>query len=123
MKTSQGLGILVSLSLIAGALVGCASGLSADCNSAMTLAEYESVQDDAALLSTLTACPTAAEWIAALQAHPKAGIKTQYSYADAAQSLDWTCVRAIEAPACIDASKQGILTFDLDDPLLDDLQE
>ncbi len=122
MTNIQSATLLLAAVTVVASLSGCSPAVSSACGDAMQSAEYESVQDDAALLATLTACPTAAEWITAIKQHPGAGIYTDYEDGRAESMLDSACIRAITAPACIDASKQGILTFDLDDPRLTELQ-
>lgn len=88
----------------------------------MVTAENEATTSDTAILGTLDACETSESWIAAIQAHPGAGSLTSYTHEDAVALLDLACIRRIDAVVCIDASEQGHLTFELDDPRLPDLQ-
>lgn len=88
----------------------------------MKAAEREPTESDTAILSTLDACETADSWIAALQDHPTAGAMTDYTREDAIVFLDFACVRRIDAPVCVDASRSGLLTYELDDPRLGELQ-
>lgn len=88
----------------------------------MQAAEREATESDTALLSTLDACETADAWIAALQAHPTAGVLIEYTREDAIESLDFFCVRRVDASVCVDAAAAGMLTYELDDPRLAELQ-
>jgi hypothetical protein len=96
--------------------------VSAACTMAMQAAEREANESDTALLATLDACETADSWIAALQAHPGAGVLIEYTRGDAIESLDSYCVRRVDAPVCVDAAASGMLTYELDDTRLDELQ-
>lgn len=95
---------------------------SSACDAAMVAAEQETGESETAILATLDQCESAEDWIIGLQAHPTAGSFTSYTRAEAIDFLDLACVRRIDAGVCIDASEQGHLTFELDDPRLPELQ-
>ena len=88
----------------------------------LTAASAETTESESLLLKTLSNCRSADEWIAAIQANPGAGSLTSYSTEDAQELLNLACMRATDTPACIDASSKNLLTFDLDDPRLEELQ-
>lgn len=113
------LGVTVSA---AGVLAGCAPSIPAPCDTAMAIAAREETASDVAILATLDECVAADDWIAALQKHPGAGSLVSYTREEAIAFLDLACIRRIDAPTCIDAAEQGLLSFELDDPRLDDLQ-
>lgn len=92
------------------------------CDDAMVAAEQETGESETAILATLDKCATAENWFVGLQAHPTAGSFTSYTRPEAIDFLDLACIRRIDAVVCIDAAKQGHLTFELDDPRLPELQ-
>lgn len=92
------------------------------CADAMAAAELEPAESDRAILSTLDTCVTADLWIVALQAHPLAGTLTSYTRDDAVAFLDLACMRRVDAVVCVDAAAQGLLSYELDDPRLVELQ-
>ncbi|MRX42342.1 hypothetical protein [Agromyces kandeliae] len=91
--------------------------VSADCKAAMEgAAAVVDLNNDEALMATTEACTNADEWIVALQHNPGAGSLTSYTREDAEYLLDLVCIYSLESPVCLDASAQGILTYELDDP-------
>lgn len=67
-------------------------------------------------MATTEACKDADEWIVALLEDPSAGSLTSYTMEDAKEFLDLICTHFIESSVCLDAEAQGILTYQLDDP-------
>jgi len=119
---------LVLLCLFLGTLsvnlVGCSSTpVSAECDQMMTAAANEPNEVETSLIVTLTSCTTAAEWVAAIIAHPNAGAFTSYDEAEAHKSLDIFCVQYIQTPTCMDASQKGLLSYSPDDPDVVDIQK
>lgn len=116
----------VVLSLIAiGISLSACSGSPAipeACGDAFDAAAREATTSDTAILVTLDECENADTWITALQANPGAGALTSYTREDAVYLLDLGCIRRIDAVVCVDAAAEGLLTFELDDPRLADLQ-
>jgi hypothetical protein len=84
-------------------------------------ADVASLDNDSELLATFDACESADDWIKSLQSNPGAGALVSYTTEDAEALLDISCVRAISTHVCIDAAAAGILTYDVDDPRLDEL--
>ena len=87
-----------------------------------TAANVRGLDNDTELVATTNACRDVDDWVAAIIANPGAGALTSYTVEDAQSLLTMTCVRSIESAVCIDASAEGILDFELDDPRLKELQ-
>ncbi|TFD17865.1 hypothetical protein [Cryobacterium sp. TMT4-10] len=103
-------------------LTACSTGGTPECTTAMRAAADVSSSDNSVeLLTTLAACASADDWILTLKANPGAGALLSYTTADAESLLDLSCVRAIATAVCIDAAGEGILTYELDDPRLKEL--
>jgi hypothetical protein len=117
MKKLNVLLTILSLGTLSVNLVGCSSTpVSAACDQMMTAAANEPYEVETSLIGTLTSCTTAAEWVAAIIAHPNAGVLTHYDEAEAHKSLDSYCYAYIHTPTCMDASQKGILSYSPDDP-------
>lgn len=117
--------VIVGACMLGATLVGCAPAAPVaplPCIRAMQAASQEATESDTLILATLDECEKADDWIAALQRYPEAGALIEYSRADAIEFLDMACIRRIDAPTCIDAAEQGLLSYELDDPRLPELQ-
>ena len=119
--------ILASLLvLVAGslALTACSAGGSPECSAAMkAAADVVELDNNAELMETLKVCASADDWIETLKGNPGAGALISYTTADAENLLDLSCVKAITTPVCVDASAAGILTYELDDPAVIELNQ
>jgi hypothetical protein len=100
--------------------------MSASCASAWSELDAVKYASDAeyeeAGFATLNECTTAAEWKAGGRKYPEAAGWTKATDENLNLTLDTWCVVHIKAVACQDAAEQGILTFDPEDPRLDELQ-
>lgn len=101
--------------------------MSPDCASAwskLDAVKYASDDEyDDAALDTLEACVSVVDWKVGGHKYPEAAGWTEITDEDLDFTLDGWCVQYIKAATCQDASSEGILTFELDDPRLDELQK
>ncbi|MDQ0895790.1 hypothetical protein [Agromyces ramosus] len=121
-------GLAASVLLATFALAACSlaesRNVSAACKAAMeSAAAVVDLDNDDALMATTETCENADEWIVALQHNPGAGSLVSYTVEDAEAFLDLVCIYSIESPVCLDAAAQGILTYELDDPRVLELNE
>ncbi len=109
---------------VSGTLAGCSSSVPRACGDSMTAAaEASDVDADEALVTTLTACRTVDDWVAALREHPSAGAQASYSTDDAHAVLNLVCLLGPDTGVCAEAADRDLLDFELDDPRLRDLGE
>lgn len=122
MTTPRLASALFAMAVCSLSLTACSAGGTPECTTAMkAAADVTGLDNSAELLTTLADCASADDWILTLKANPGAGALTSYATADAETLLDLSCVRAIDTPVCIDAAEEGILTYELDDPRLKEL--
>jgi hypothetical protein len=76
------------------------------------------LDNDTEMVATLDECASSADWILALKENPGAGAGLSYTTQEAEFLLDLACTRATRSAVCIDAADQNILTYELDDPRL-----
>lgn len=80
-------------------------------------AEYEE-----AGYATLDECTTVAQWKSGGTRYPEAAGWTEATDENLDLTIDSWCVTSIRSAVCVDAAEQGILTFDPEDPRLEELQ-